>query len=107
MAKIDPELLLSGANSVLPALSPDGRTSERSFQTTQDILEQAGILKKRVTLRRARHQRVPEQMISRGRLFLYRLLFGLSAAVFLGAELGKIDRSVLGVEPVASFWLSL
>src|SRR5262245_31829958 len=47
MAKTDPELLLSGANSVLPALSPDGRTSERSFQTTQDILEQAGILKKR------------------------------------------------------------
>src|SRR6266566_3520776 len=47
MAKIDPELLLSGAKSVLPALSPDGRTSERSFQTTQDILEQAGILKKR------------------------------------------------------------
>src|SRR5499433_4433553 len=47
MAKTDPELLLSGANAVLPALSPDGRTSERSFQTTQDILEQAGILKKR------------------------------------------------------------
>lgn len=47
MAKTDPELLLSGANAVLPALSPDGRTSERSFQTTQDVLEQAGILKKR------------------------------------------------------------
>jgi hypothetical protein len=28
-------------------LSPDGRTSERNFQVTQDILEQAGILKKR------------------------------------------------------------
>ena len=47
MAKIDPELLLAGARSVLPALSPDGRTTERSFQVTQDILEQAGILKKR------------------------------------------------------------
>ena len=34
--------------TVLPALSPDGRTSERSMQITQDILEQAGILKKRV-----------------------------------------------------------
>ena len=34
-------------HAVLPALSPDGRTSERSFQVTQDILEQAGILKKR------------------------------------------------------------
>ena len=49
MAKIDPELLLSGARSVLPALSPDGRTTERSFQVTQEILEQAGILKKRAT----------------------------------------------------------
>ncbi|MDP9130922.1 MAG: ABC transporter substrate-binding protein [Candidatus Binatota bacterium] len=47
MAKIDAELLLSGARSVIPSLSPDGRTSERSFQVTQDILEQAGILKKR------------------------------------------------------------
>ena len=47
MAKIDAELLLSGARSVIPSLSPDGRTSERSFQITQDILEQAGILKKR------------------------------------------------------------
>src|SRR5262245_54019760 len=47
MDKIAPELLLEGAKSVMPALSPDGRTSERSFQVTQDILEQAGILKKR------------------------------------------------------------
>jgi len=48
MAKTPPELLLAGAAAVLPALSKDGRTSERSFQVTQDILEQAGILKKRV-----------------------------------------------------------
>jgi ABC-type nitrate/sulfonate/bicarbonate transport system substrate-binding protein len=48
MATIKPDLLLSGVNSVLPALSTDGRTSERSAQITQDILEQAGILKKRV-----------------------------------------------------------
>jgi NitT/TauT family transport system substrate-binding protein len=47
MAKTPPELLLAGAASVQPALSPDGRTTERSFQVTQDILEQAGILKKR------------------------------------------------------------
>ena len=47
MATTPPDLLLAGAASVLPALSPDGRTSERSFQVTQDILEQAGILKKR------------------------------------------------------------
>lgn len=48
MSKTDPELLLAGARSVLPALSPDGRISERSVQITQDVLEQAGILKKRV-----------------------------------------------------------
>ena len=47
MTTIAPDLLLSGVKSVLPALSSDGRTSERSFQVTQDILEQAGILKKR------------------------------------------------------------
>jgi len=47
MAATAAELLLSGVKSVLPALSPDGRTSERSFQVTQDVLEQAGILKKR------------------------------------------------------------
>jgi NitT/TauT family transport system substrate-binding protein len=47
LGKTPPDLLLAGAASVLPALSPDGRTSERSFQVTQDILEQAGILKKR------------------------------------------------------------
>ncbi len=43
-----PEVFLAGVKSTLPALSPDGRTSERSVQITQDILEQAGILKKRV-----------------------------------------------------------
>ena len=47
MATIAPELLLSGVKSVLPTLSSDGRTSEKSVQITQDILEQAGILKKR------------------------------------------------------------
>ncbi len=49
MAKTPPELLLAGAAAVLPTLSPDGRTSERSFQITQEILEQAGLLKKRVS----------------------------------------------------------
>lgn len=43
-----PEVFLAGVRSTLPALSPDGRTSERSVQITQDILDQAGILKKRV-----------------------------------------------------------
>jgi NitT/TauT family transport system substrate-binding protein len=48
MAKTPPDLLLAGAAAVLPTLSADGRTTERSFQITQDILEQAGLLKKRV-----------------------------------------------------------
>ena len=48
MATIAPDNLLAGVKSVLPALSTDGRTSERSAQITQDVLEQAGILKKRV-----------------------------------------------------------
>jgi len=48
LGKTPPDLLLAGAAAVMPALSPDGRISERSFQVTQDILEQAGILKKRV-----------------------------------------------------------
>ena len=48
MTTIKPDLLLSGVRAVVPALSKDGRTSERSVQVTQDILEQAGILKKRV-----------------------------------------------------------
>src|SRR2546427_130684 len=48
MATIAPDLLLAGVQSVLPALDQDGRTSERSAQITQDVLEQAGILEKRV-----------------------------------------------------------
>lgn len=48
MAQTPPDLLLSGVKAVLPALSSDGRTTERSVQITQDVLEQAGILKKRV-----------------------------------------------------------
>jgi NitT/TauT family transport system substrate-binding protein len=49
MAKTPPDLLLAGAAAVQPTLNADGRTSERSFQTTQEILEQAGLLKKRVS----------------------------------------------------------
>jgi ABC-type nitrate/sulfonate/bicarbonate transport system substrate-binding protein len=47
MTTIAPDLLLAGVKAVLPTLSNDGRTSEKSFQVTQDVLEQAGILKKR------------------------------------------------------------
>jgi NitT/TauT family transport system substrate-binding protein len=46
-AKTDPAIHLSGVRAVLPTLSRDGRTSEKSFQATQDVLEEAGLLKKR------------------------------------------------------------
>ncbi len=46
-AKTDPAIHLAGVRAVLPTLSQDGRTSERSVQSTQDILEVAGLLKKR------------------------------------------------------------
>ncbi len=42
------EVLLNGVKSTLPALSPDGRTTPRGVQITEDVLEQAGILKQRV-----------------------------------------------------------
>jgi ABC-type nitrate/sulfonate/bicarbonate transport system substrate-binding protein len=48
MTTIAAELLLAGVKSVIPALSTDGRISERSVQITQDVLEQAGILKRRI-----------------------------------------------------------
>lgn len=47
-AKTDPAIHLAGVRAVLPTLSPDGRTTERSVQATQDVLEVAGLLKKRV-----------------------------------------------------------
>jgi NitT/TauT family transport system substrate-binding protein len=48
-AKTDPAIHLAGVRAVLPTLSPDGRTTERSVQATQDILEVAGLLKKRAS----------------------------------------------------------
>jgi NitT/TauT family transport system substrate-binding protein len=46
-AKTDPAIHLQGVKAVLPTLSQDGRTTERSVQLTQEVLEQAGLLKKR------------------------------------------------------------
>jgi NitT/TauT family transport system substrate-binding protein len=47
-AKTEPAIHLEGVKAVLPTLSRDGRTTEKSVQATQDILETAGLLKKRV-----------------------------------------------------------
>jgi NitT/TauT family transport system substrate-binding protein len=47
-AKTDSAIHLAGVRAVLPTLSKDGRITEKSVQATQDVLEQAGLLKKRV-----------------------------------------------------------
>lgn len=47
-ARTDPAIHLAGVKAVLPAINVEGRVTERSFQVTQDVLEQAGLLKRRV-----------------------------------------------------------
>jgi len=47
LGQTPPPVLLAGVESTLPALSRDGRATERGVQITQDVLEQAGILKTR------------------------------------------------------------
>lgn len=47
-ARTDAAIHLAGVKAVLPTLNVDGRTTERSFQVTHDVLEQAGLLKRRV-----------------------------------------------------------
>jgi NitT/TauT family transport system substrate-binding protein len=46
-AQTDPVIHLTGVKAVLPALSLTGRTTERSFQATHEVLDQAGLLKSR------------------------------------------------------------
>jgi len=46
--RTDASIHLEGVKAVLPAINADGRITERSFQVTQDVLEQAGLLKRRV-----------------------------------------------------------
>ena len=48
LANTDFVLLLAGVRSAIPAFSPDGRISERSVQITQDVLQQAGLLSRRI-----------------------------------------------------------
>jgi NitT/TauT family transport system substrate-binding protein len=46
-AQTDPAIHLAGVKAVLPALNASGRTTERSFEATHDVLDQAGLLKNR------------------------------------------------------------
>jgi NitT/TauT family transport system substrate-binding protein len=48
LGKTDPVVLLAGIKSSLPAFSPDGRITERGVELTQDVLQQAGLLKRRI-----------------------------------------------------------
>ena len=48
LGKTDPAILLAGVRSTLPTLNPDGRATERAVQVTQEVLQQAGILKRRI-----------------------------------------------------------
>jgi NitT/TauT family transport system substrate-binding protein len=47
-AKTDPAIHLAGVKAVIPTLSQDGRTTEKSVQATQEVLDVAGLLKKKV-----------------------------------------------------------
>jgi len=49
-AQVDPAIHLAGVKAVLPAINATGLTTERSFQTTLEVLDQAGLLKSRVGL---------------------------------------------------------
>jgi NitT/TauT family transport system substrate-binding protein len=46
-AQTDPAIHLAGVKAVLPALNASWRTTERSFEATHDVLDQAGLLKNR------------------------------------------------------------
>lgn len=43
-----PDVLMAGVKASIPALNPDGRTSTRAVQITEDVLETAGVLQQRV-----------------------------------------------------------
>jgi NitT/TauT family transport system substrate-binding protein len=47
LSRIEASALLDGVKVVLPALTPHGRTTERAVEVTGEILEKAGLLKKK------------------------------------------------------------
>jgi NitT/TauT family transport system substrate-binding protein len=48
LPKVDAQVLLQSIQGLRPAISPDGRISERSITATQDVLEAGGFLKERI-----------------------------------------------------------
>ncbi|HSB82152.1 MAG TPA: ABC transporter substrate-binding protein [Candidatus Methylomirabilis sp.] len=47
LSRFEPSALLEGVKLVLPAVTPHGRTTQRAVEITFDILEKAGLLKKK------------------------------------------------------------
>ena len=52
LPKVSPEVLLSSIQALRPAISPDGRISERSVRATQDVMEAGGFLTERIPYER-------------------------------------------------------
>jgi sulfonate transport system substrate-binding protein len=48
LSRVEPSALLDGVKVVLPALTPHGRTTERAVEVTEEFLQKAGVLKKKV-----------------------------------------------------------
>lgn len=48
LPKVNPEVLLASIQALRPAISPDGRISEKSVKATQDVMEAGGFLKERI-----------------------------------------------------------
>ena len=47
LPRMEPKTLLDGVKATLPALTPDGRTTERALEVTSTVLETVGLLKKK------------------------------------------------------------
>jgi NitT/TauT family transport system substrate-binding protein len=48
LPKVSPDVLLTSLQALRPAISVDGRISEKSFRATQDVMEAGGFLKERI-----------------------------------------------------------
>ncbi len=48
LPKVNPEVLLASLEGLRPAISPDGRISEKSVKATEDLMEAGGFLKERI-----------------------------------------------------------
>ncbi len=106
MANIAPDLLLAGVKSVLPALSADGRTSERSVQITQDVLSKPASSKSARLSGSLSATTSSSNDQPRPTIFLPPSLWHGVAGI-LGNQLRSLDRPILGFESFVGVCLSL